>query len=92
MVCILFVNAMKNLGWQMFFALLLADVVAVIMLKLAVAVKVVITVALVVFVIIAAVMALGHNSREKIRKREAEAAAKIADLRDKMNEAKKTDD
>ena len=76
----------------MFFALLLADVVAVVMLLLGVVMKIVITVALVVFAINAVVMALGHNSREKIRKREAEATAKIADLHDQMSEAQRKND
>ena len=36
---------MKNLGWYLFFALLLGDIVAVVMLRLGVTLKVVVTVA-----------------------------------------------
>lgn len=80
---------MKNLGWQMFFALLLADAVAVVMFALHVNVKIVIIVSAVVFGILAAVMAASSSSREKGRRREAEAAAKIAELQDQVVEAQK---
>ena len=78
---------MKNLGWQMFFALLLADVVGLIMIKLAVALKIILIVCAIVFVILAAVMFFSHNSRERVKKREQEAVAKIADLQDQVEEA-----
>ncbi len=80
---------MKNLGWQMFFALLLADAVAVVMFALHVNVKIVMIVSAVVFGILAVVMAASSSSREKGRRREAEAAAKIAELQDQVVEAQK---
>ena len=43
----------------------------------------------VVFGILAAVMAASSSSREKGRRREAEAAAKIAELQDQVVEAQK---
>ena len=71
----------------MFFALLLADVIGVVMLKLGVALKIVLIICTLVFVDIAMVMAFGHHSRERGRKREEQAAAKIADLQDQVEEA-----
>ena len=78
---------MKNLGWQMFFALLIADVIAVVMFKLAVKLKIVLIVCAIVFVILAAVLFFSQNARERIKKREAKAVAKIADLQDQVEEA-----
>ena len=77
---------MKNLGWQMFFALLLADILGVIMLKLAVTLKIILIVCGIVFVILAATLFFGHKAKERIKKREAEATAIIAELQDKMDE------
>ena len=79
-------NIMKNLGWHMFFALLLADIIGVIMLKLAVTLKIILIVCSIVFVILAAIMFFGHNAKERIKKREAEATAKIAELQDQVEE------
>jgi predicted negative regulator of RcsB-dependent stress response len=45
-----------------------------------------------VFVIIAAVMFFGHKSRQRVRKREAEANAKIAELQDQVEEAHRKND
>ena len=69
----------------MFFALLLADVVGVVMLKLTVALNITMIVCSVVFVILAIVMFFGHNAKERIRKREAEANAKLAKLQDQVS-------
>ena len=78
---------MKNLGWQMFFALLIADVIAVVMFKLVVKLKIVLIVCAIVFVILAAVLFFSQNARERLKKREAQATAKIADLQDQVEEA-----
>ena len=71
----------------MFFALLLADVIGLVMLKLGVVLKIAIIICALVFAVIAAVMFFGHNSRERGRKREEQAAAKIADLQDQVETA-----
>ena len=73
----------------MFFALLLTDVVGIIMLKLAVTLKIILIVCGIVFVILAAVMFIGHNAKERISKREQQAVAKIADLQDQVDEARR---
>lgn len=78
---------MKNLGWQFFFALLIADVIGVIMLGLSVKLKIVLIVSAIVFVVLALVLFFGQNSRERIKKREQQAVAKIADLQDQVEEA-----
>lgn len=77
---------MKNLGWQFFFALLIADVIGVIMLGLSVKLKIVLIVSAIVFVVLALVLFFGQNSRERIKKREQQAVAKIADLQDQVEE------
>lgn len=77
---------MKNLGWQLFFALLLADIVALAMLKLSVTPKITTIIALLVFVILAAVLFFGSQAHERAKKREAEANAKIAELQDQITE------
>ena len=74
---------MKNLGWSLFWALLLGDVVAVAMLKLSIKLGTVITVAGLVFIILAAVMFFAGNARERSRKREQEATAKLAEMQEK---------
>lgn len=83
---------MKNLGWQMFFALLLADLIGLVMLKLHVVMKTTLIVAVAVFIVIALVMFFGHTARQRLKKREKEAAAKIADLQDQVEEALKKKD
>ena len=40
----------------------------------------------IVFVILAVIMFFGHNAKERIKKREAEATAKIAELQDQVEE------
>jgi membrane protein implicated in regulation of membrane protease activity len=81
-----FQKDMKNLGWQLFLALLLADAVALLMLKLSVAVKVTLIVAVLVFVILSAVLFFANNARQRAKKREEEANAKIAELQDQVAE------
>jgi len=78
---------MKNLGWQMFFALLVADIIGIIMLKLAVSLSNIMIVCGIIFVILAIVLFFGHKSVERIKKREEKAVAKIADLQDQVEEA-----
>jgi len=78
---------MKNLGWQMFFALLLADIIGIIMLELTVPLKIILIVCGIIFVVLALILFFGHNSRERIKKREEKAVAKIADLQDQVEEA-----
>ena len=80
---------MKNIGWEMFFALLLGDVVGIVMLKLGVGLDVVLTVSGVVFAILAVVFVIGKHSRKRGEKREAQAAEKIAELQSQVEEAKK---
>ena len=77
---------MKNLGWNFFWALLLADAVGLIMLKLSVRLDIVLTVAAVVFAILAVVMYFGGQARKRAEKREAEANAKLAELEGKVKE------
>lgn len=77
---------MKNLGWYFFFALLISDAIALLMLKLAVAIKTTLLVAGLVFIVLAAVMFFGSQARKRIKKREAQAVAKIAELQDQMEE------
>ncbi len=71
----------------MFFALLLADIIGIAMLKLGVVLKIALIVCALVFVVLAIVMFFSNNSRERGRKREEQAAAKIADLQDQVEEA-----
>lgn len=78
---------MKNLGWYLFFALLLGDVVALVMLKLGVTLKIVVTVAGLVAAILAVVMFFAGNARERSRRREQQATAKLAELENKASEA-----
>ena len=79
---------MKNLGWQMFFSLLLADVIGVIMLELGAKLKLVLIIGAIIFVVLALVLFFGQNSRERIKKREQQAVAKSADLQDQVEEAR----
>lgn len=83
---------MKNLGWTLFLALLLGDVVALVMLRLGVTLKVVVTVAGLVAVILAAVMFFAGNARQRSKKREQEAAAKLAELQEQVEGSPKTDE
>ncbi len=78
---------MKNIGWQMFLALLIADIIAVVMLALTVKLKIVIIVGLLIFAVLAIVLFFNNRSREKGKKREEEAAAKIATLQDQVEVA-----
>ena len=73
----------------MFFALLIADVIALVMLILnhVKQLKIVLIVGAIVFVVLAAVLFFSQNARERIKKREAKAVAKIADLQDQVDEA-----
>ncbi len=71
----------------MFFALLIADIIAVVMFKLAVKLKIVLIVCAIVFVILAAVLFFSQNARDRLKKREQQAAAKIADLQDQVEVA-----
>ncbi len=75
---------MKNLGWYLFFALLLGDVVAIVMLRLGVALGVVTTVAGLVFIILAIVMFFANNANRRAKKREQAASAKLAELENKV--------
>jgi len=83
---------MKNLGWNLFYSLLLGDIVALVMLRLAVPLKIVVTVAAVVFVILAVVLFFSSNARERSRKREQEAAAKIAQLQEQVDGSQNPND
>ena len=73
----------------MFCALLLADIIGLVMLELNVGLKKTLIVSVIVFVIIALVMFIGRTSRQRMKKREAEAEAKIADLQDQVDGALK---
>lgn len=73
----------------MFFALLLSDVVAVVMLEMNIDMNIVLSVGALVFVILAVVLILSSNARNRVKKREQEANAKIAELQDQMEEALK---
>ena len=57
------------------------------MLGLSVKLKIVLIVSAIVFVVLALVLFFGQNSRERIKKREQQAVAKIADLQDQVEEA-----
>lgn len=83
---------MKKLGWYLFFALLLGDVVALVMLRLGVALKITLTVAGVVFVILALVLLFGGNARERSRKREQQTAAKLAELQEQVDGSQTKDE
>ena len=78
---------MKNLGWQLFIALLLADIIAFLMLKLMVRLQTVLIIGGIVFVILSLVFFFGQNARQRIKKREEQAVAKIADLQDQVEAA-----
>ena len=83
---------MKNLGWYLFFALLLGDIVAVVMLRLGVTLKVVVTVAALVSAILAVVMFFAGNAHQRSKKREQEAAAKLAAFQEQVEGSPKTDE
>jgi len=76
----------------MFFALLLADIIALIMLKLAVVLKTVVIVCGIVFAVMALVFFFGHNARQRIRKREENAKVRIAELQDQIKDTLKKKD
>ena len=80
---------MKNLGWNLFFSLLLGDAVALVMLKLDVPLNIVLTVAGLVFVILAVVLFFAGNARDRSRRREQQATAKLAELESKVKEDNK---
>ena len=80
---------MKNLGWQLFFALLLADIVGIVMTKLHVEPKITLIVGGVVFIILVAVMFFSGNARERAKKREQQANAKIAELQEQVDGSQK---
>lgn len=80
---------MKELGWYFFFALLLADVLAIAMIKLMVSIRVATIIAGIVFVLLAIIFVVGHNGRKRLKQREAQAVAKIAELQDQMEESYK---
>ena len=69
----------------MFFALLLADIVGIVMMKLHVAPRITLIVGGLVFVILAVVLFFGGNARDRAQKREAEANAKIAELQEQVD-------
>lgn len=71
----------------MFWSLLLADAVALVMVKLSVVPKVIVIVAGLVFVILALVMFFTDRARQRGQKREEQANAKIAELQDQVAEA-----
>lgn len=75
---------MKNLGWNLFFALALADVVAVVMLRLGVMMKIVFAVAGLVFAILAVVMSIAGHARSRAKKQEEKAKAELATLRSQV--------
>ena len=77
---------MKNLGWNFFFSLLLADVVAVVMLKLTVPLKIVLTVSVLVFAILAVVIFFTNSGSRRAKRREEEATARIAELESQVKE------
>ena len=73
----------------MFFALLLADIIGIIMFKLQVSLRIILIVCGIVFVVLAAVMFFTGNAHQRSKKREAEAQAKIAELQNQVEEAAK---
>lgn len=75
---------MKSTGWNLFFALLLGDVVVIIMSYLKVSTRVAWITGAIVFAIVAVLLTLATISNSKHRKREAQSAAKIAELQDQM--------
>ena len=77
---------MKNLGWNFFFSLLLADVVAVVMLKLTVPLKIVLTVSVLVFAILAVVIFFTNSGSRRAKRREEVATARIAELESQVKE------
>ena len=77
---------MKNLGWNFFFSLLLADVVAVVMLKLTVPLKIVLTVSVLVFAILAVVIFFTNSGSRRAKRREEEATARIAELESQVKD------
>ncbi|MCR5445722.1 MAG: hypothetical protein K6E96_08645 [Bacteroidales bacterium] len=83
---------MKNLGWYLFFALLLGDLVAIAMLKLGVKLSVVVIIAGLVAAILALVLFFAGNARERSRKREQQTAAKLAELQEQVDGSPKTDE
>lgn len=76
---------LRNLGWQAFFSLLLADVVGVVMLWLGIGLKITLWVGALVFAILLVVMAFGLHAKMSARKREEEHVAKIAELESQVN-------
>lgn len=76
--------SMKNLGWNLFFALLLGDVVAIVMLRLGVALGIVTTVSGLVFAILAIVLFFANNANSRAKRREEAASAKLAELESRV--------
>lgn len=79
---------LKNLGWQSFFSLLLADLVGVVMLWMGIGLKVTLWVASLVFVILLVVMAFGLHAKLRARKREEVAVSKAAELQEQVDKQK----
>ena len=73
----------------MFFALLLADIIGIIMFRLQVSLRIILIVCGIVFVVLAAVMFFAGNAHQRSKKREAEAQAKIAELQNQVEESAK---
>lgn len=80
---------MKFTGWNMFLALLIANVMGAILTMLNMETKVIWIVGIIVFAIMAVVLAVASSRSAKFRQREAAAAAKIAELQDQMAERDK---
>lgn len=80
---------MKFTGWNMFLALLIANVMGAILTVLNMETKVIWIVGLIVFAIMAIVLAVASSRSARFAKREAEASAKIAELQDQIAERDK---
>lgn len=80
---------MKDLGWYLFLSLFLADIIAIIMIKLGIKLGAVIAIGAIVFIVLSAVMYFGDRARKRAEKREAEANAKIAELQEQVDGSQK---
>ncbi len=85
---ILSIMKLKNLGWQSFFSLLLADLVGIVMLWLGIKLKITLWVAALVFAILLVVMAFGLHAKLRARKREEAAVSRVAELQKQVDERK----